>query len=86
MAPDDQDDGLPPDEGGHDEPIAQLRDLGVEPSAEFADRLRRRIQRRESSNHALWFSWHMPAAVALAFLDMVFALFGGGRDDGGGMK
>ena len=76
----------PPEEFERDEPVAEIRELALAPSAGFADRLRRRIERQETSNHALWFSWHLPGAVLIAFLDMVFSLFGISPRDGGGLS
>ncbi len=81
-----RDGGHPPEEFERDEPVAEIRGLSLEPSDGFADRLRRRIDRRETSNHALWFSWYLPGAVLIAFLDMVFSLLGFSQGDGGGMS
>ena len=80
------DDGRPPEGLEWDEPIAELRELSVEPSMDFSARLRRRIDRKETSNHALWFSLYLPGAVLLAFLDMAFSLLGSSRGDGGGVS
>ena len=67
-----------------DEPIAELRGLSVDTSADFTARLQRRIERREAANHLLWYSWHLPVAVFLSFLEVTFALFGSEGSDGGG--
>ena len=79
-------DGRPPEDRESDEPIAEIRELSVEPSTDFSARLRRRIDRKETTNHALWFSWYLPGAVLLAFLDMLFSLLGSSRGDGGGVS
>ena len=84
MSSNGNDDGRSPAEPERDDPISELRELSIDPPAGFTDRLRRRIERRETSNHALWFSWYLPGAVLLAFLEMLFAVFGFSRSDGGG--
>jgi hypothetical protein len=74
------------DEGRTDEPIGELRGLSVEPSPSFAERLRRRIERRETSNHLLVVAWHVPLAVLLAFLEMTFSLLSPKPGDRGGSQ
>ena len=69
---------------GRDEPIAELRELGVETSKDFTSRLRRRIERKEVTNHFLWVLWHLPATVLLEFLGIAFGLANSNRGDGGG--
>jgi hypothetical protein len=69
---------------GRDEPIAELRELGVETSDDFTSRLRRRLERKEVANHFLWALWHLPATVLLEFLDIAFGLVNSNRGDGGG--
>ena len=69
---------------GRDEPIVELRELSVETSDGFTNRLRRRIERKEVTNHFLWALWHLPATVLLEFLNIAFGLANSNRNDGGG--
>lgn len=67
-----------------DEPIAELRELRVETSREFTNRVRRRIERKEVTNHFLWALWYLPATVLVEFLGIAFGLANSNRGGGGG--
>ena len=67
-----------------DEPIAELRELRVETSGEFTKRVRRRIERKEVTNHFLWALWYLPATVLVEFLGIAFGLANSNRGGGGG--
>ena len=69
-----------------DEPLAELRELSVDPSPGFDERLRRRLTRKETTNHVLWFFWELPAAALLAFVEILYGVLESGRDDRGGKK
>ena len=83
MATDDRDGGGPGGEAGLDEPIVELRDLRADTSEDFTGRLRRRIERKEVTNHFLWVMWHLPVTVLLEFMGIAFGLVNSDRGDGG---
>ena len=79
-------DGTPPRGPDRGDPVAELRELLTEPSADFTSRLVRRIDRRETSNHALWLIWTLPCAFLISLIDLAFGLFSPAQGDDGGPK
>ena len=84
MATDDRDDGGSGGEIELGEPIVELRALRADTSDEFTGRVRRRIERKEVTNHFLWVVWQLPVTVLLEFMGMVFGLVNSDRGNGGG--
>jgi hypothetical protein len=76
--------GIRPNETGR--PIAELRELVVEVRPGFVGRVRRRIDRRVLTGQLLSLSWHVPAAIALEFLGMIFEMVGIGDSPKGGSR
>lgn len=71
------------DEQIGEEPIRELADLRVDVTPGFLDRVRNRVERRVVTTQFLSLAWHVPAALLLEFLNMVFGAFGdGGRPEG----
>ena len=66
--------------------IRELADLQVEVRSGFLRRVRRRIDRRMVTSQLLSASWHVPAAILLEFLGMIFGLFGFDEPREGGSR
>ena len=72
MSPDERD-------RDRDEPLAELRELEVEPRPGFLERVRHRVDRRVLGVHALRFAWLAPALVLLEYLGVALTMLFGDR-------
>ena len=64
--------GVDPDTIDTGLPIAQLQALRTDPSAGFAGRLRRSIERRVTANQATTLAWSAPWLILRELLSMLF--------------
>lgn len=73
MTPADTDDRFPPEEPDEaDEPVAELRDLELEPRSDLPQRVRRGIERRFFTRDLMTLSWTGIASFAMEWLSMLF--------------
>lgn len=63
---------LPP---ADDAPIAVLKDLEQETSADFIVRVRRKIERRKTASQFIGFSWFLPQVILVEIASIFKHLF-----------
>lgn len=72
-----------PEPEGPDEPIAELRDLELQPKAGFLDRVRGSVERRRLTADTADLGWVGMQVFVLEMLDMLFGVFRPDRPDKG---
>ena len=65
------------------EPLAELRDLELEPGADFLDRVRGSVDRRRLAAETADLGWVGVQVFVLEVLDMIFGAFRRNRPDKG---
>lgn len=72
MTPADTDERFPFPSEEPDEPLAELRDLELEPGSDLPRRVRRAIERRFVARDLITLSWTGIASFAMEWLSMLF--------------